>query len=91
MLTIWKFPFEVNDTVKVHFPEGAIVLSVACQRGQPCMWVLVNPSRSHEERTFHIYGTGNPVDESEFGSLVFVGSFQELGGNLVWHMFEDVG
>lgn len=91
MLTIWKFPFEVNETISVHLPEGALILGADCQREQPCMWALVNPSNSHEERTFHIYGTGHPIDESEFERLAFVGTFQQFGGNLVWHMFEDVG
>ena len=81
--TIWKFPVSVADQFTVEMPAGARVLHVAVQDGKPYMWALVDPDQPTRLRMFHIRGTGHPVDPD----LVYIGSWMELRGRLVWHLF----
>lgn len=84
MKTIWKYTFEITDDVTIAMPSDSKILHVECQRGDPTMWVLVNPDSKRVVRKFRIFGTGHPIAESE--KLEFVGTFQQPP--FVWHMFE---
>jgi len=83
MKTIWKYALDFQTIVDI--PKGAKVLTVQEQRGDPQLWAIVDPDAETEKRTFIIYGTGHnmPDDPGEY-----VGTFQQLGGNLVFHVFE---
>ena len=85
MQTIWKFPVPVEDYFEVTMPVGAEVLSVQTQGGIPVMWAVVDSEFDVEVRGFCLRGTGHPLDGDEGR---FVGSFQLLGGSLVYHLFE---
>ncbi len=81
--TIWKF--ELNG--RVEMPVGAKILCCQSQKGVACLWALVNPEGETEDRRFIVHGTGHPVpDESER----YIDTYQELGGALIWHVFEKV-
>jgi len=86
MQTIWKYQIivGVND---LTMPRGASVLAVQVQHGIPTMWALVNPNAVHDRRRFVVYGTGHPIDST--ADAGYVGTFQMMGGDLVWHVFED--
>ncbi len=84
-MTIWKYPFTVNDTVVLEMPHGAKVLKVECQNNQPCLWALVLPDAPKEERHFRIVGTGHPFDAEGYRHI---DTFQHHDGRLVWHVFE---
>lgn len=86
MKTIWKYPLMVTDCQTVRMPQGAEILSVADQRGELCVWALVDPDADLEDRMFYIFGTGNPV--SEILPWQFVGSVQQ--NVFVWHVFVEV-
>jgi len=66
-------------------PNGARVLSVQMQHGDPTLWALCNPNERPTERTFEIMGTGQPFEWCE---REFVGTVQNAG--FVWHVFERV-
>jgi len=89
-LTIWKFPFTIHDNIVLDMPEGATVLSVAVQgeapSETPCMWALVNPLAAKERRRFLLRGTGHPIVYGQ--AARFVGTFQMMRGELVFHLFE---
>ncbi len=87
-MTIWKFPIKTTDVQFLDIPRGAQILSVQVQAGQPCIWALVNPDADKSKRHIRIYGTGHRVDERYVGT--FVGTYQQLGGSLVFHVF-DIG
>lgn len=87
MTTIFKYPVEVTDVFTMDLPKGAVVLSVQCQGEAPQLWARVDPSAPLEPRTFRVFGTGHPVADDL--SLEFVGTFQMLGGSLVFHLFEE--
>jgi len=86
-MTIWKFPFAVADSFSLVLPSGARILTIQEQFGMPCMWALCDPTRAMEFRTFRIYGTGHTVGSPGDG---YIGTFQQQGGALVWHVFEEI-
>jgi len=85
-MTIYKYDFEVADTVRSRMPVGAQVLCVQMQRGIPCIWALVDPKAITEERTFRVYGTGQQIEKDSVGR--YIGTFQMRGGDLVFHLFD---
>ena len=84
--TVWKFPLQIDDVQGVLMPSGAKILYVAVQDGVLCLWALVDPDAAKTIRTFLIVGTGHPAPTD----AEHVGSGISHGGNLVWHVFEDV-
>lgn len=89
MDTIWKYPLQVLDQVAVSLPLGSRVLTVQEQHGKPCLWAQVDDEeRITRERTFRIIGTGNPFP-AQCGPLSYVGTFQLLDGDLVFHVYEE--
>lgn len=85
MKTIHKYPLRPSDSTLLSIPEGAQVLCVQVQHDQPYIWVLVESDRHPESRLFRMVGTGHPMPEEV---KEYIGSFQLLGGNLVFHLFE---
>lgn len=83
---IYKYPFPVRDNVTIPIHEGAKILTVQVQHGQPCIWALVDTQRPMVNREFRIYGTGHPFDPGWYGT--YVGTFQVYGGDLVFHVFD---
>ena len=83
---IYKYPVEVDDEFTVELPEGARVLSVDTQHGEPVMWAMVDPTAPTSKRAFRVIGTGHPIDDAD--ELSFVGTFQLRGGSLIFHLFE---
>lgn len=83
MSRIWKYPVK-GTHFALAMPEGARVLSVQIQHGEPVLWALVDPEGIRRERRFAIVGTGHDFDAT---ALNYVGTFQE--GPFVWHLFEE--
>jgi hypothetical protein len=88
---IWKYPLpKVVDEFKIEMPKDARLLCVQIQRGHPCIWVKTagnSIEQPNETRTFRIIGTGNYFEPE---GLVYVGTWQEMEGFLVWHLFERI-
>jgi hypothetical protein len=87
MKTIWKYNIPLEDKFILRIPEGAMLLSIDNQNESGCLWFLVDSYKEVEDRTFHLYGTGHPIDDFK---LIFIGMFQQRGGALIWHVFEEV-
>lgn len=85
-MTIWKYEIGVTDEQTVMVPEGAEILCVQMQGTTPCLWALVNPKLKPAPRTIEIHGTGNP--QAPETAAHYIGTFQQFGGRLVWHVFE---
>lgn len=88
-MTVWKFPFSIEDDFIVQMPIGARVIHVEVQHGQPCLWAVVNPRAQLVDRWFYLLGTGHPFAVEI--ACRHVGSFLMAGGDLVWHVFEPEG
>jgi len=92
MLTVYKYPFVVDDYVNINMPKFSRVLSVQVQgvggiNDSPCIWAIVDTDSPLEVKRFRLVGTGHPIKEKE-ENLEFIGTFQLLGGRLVFHLFE---
>lgn len=85
-LTIWKYEIEATDRLTISIPKGAQFLSVQVQRQNICVWFLVNPKLPPEDRFFSIYGTGHVIPMQPG---TYLGTFQLMGGSLVFHLFEE--
>jgi hypothetical protein len=87
MKTIYKYAIDTRDLIKIDMPVGAEILSLQTQKGEPCLWALVDTEAPKEVRVFEIYGTGHPVDDDP---KKFLGTFQLRGGDLIFHVFEKI-
>lgn len=92
MKTIYKYPFEVKDVVKIKVKalEGITsfkdqLLNIDVQNGTPCLWCLVDKDAPEWEVTLRIVGTGHPCDD--VSKTDFLGSFMMFEGSLVFHVF----
>ena len=85
MLTIWKYELPEPGAFTLDLPVGAIPLSVQMQRKKPILWALVNSEMPLKRRGFLLVGTGHEIKELD---LNFIGTFQMLGGDLIFHLFE---
>jgi hypothetical protein len=89
MKTVWKFPLVIDDVQYVQMPANAHILTVQMQESTPCLWALVNPAMPVESRKILIAGTGHPRED--LNDLVnYIGTFQDYGGSLIFHVFEQV-
>lgn len=89
-MKIFKMTLKTTDTQVLQMPNGAKVLSLQVQHGKPQLWILVNENNSTmTQRKFVTHGTGNPINPAVDPSK-FVGTYQLDGGNLVFHVFEQI-
>ena len=88
-VTIWKYQLKMVDDQKIEMPLGSQILSVQVQHGEPCMWVAVRPDQPTVSRSIRIAGTGHHLPG--WSANNFVGTFQLAGGQLVFHVFADLG
>ena len=84
--TVWKYPFDTEHDVRIAMPKYAEILTIQVQDGVPCIWARVDPTNELEERSFKIYGTGHVMSQPE--KEIYVGTYQERNGSLVWHVFD---
>ncbi len=88
MKSIYKYPVLVTGAGKFSrlMPEGAQILTVQVQHTEPCIWALVDVDAvCTTRRQFVWIGTGH---KSEHENAQYIGTIQELGGSLIWHLFE---
>ena len=85
---VWKYPITITDEFDIELPKDAKILCVQMQGGVlPCIWVQTSGVEIYETRHFSIIGTGNPFLAE---GLIYIGTFQQYDGQLVWHLFERV-
>lgn len=89
MLTVFKYPLPIDDIVTIGLPEGAQVLTVQVQKGEPYIWVLEDTVQPLRPRHFRVARTGHPLQPGF--ALRYIGTFQMDGGAWVFHLFEIEG
>jgi hypothetical protein len=82
MRTIYKYRLPA-EAVTIPLPEGAFIISVHMQEGDPHIWADVDTSKPLQQRRFRVFGTGHPLPA---GDLHFIGTL--LDGPFVWHVVE---
>lgn len=85
--TIYKYPLAITGNQAVVMPIKAEILSVQFQGEDLCIWAAVDPTERKHVKIFHIFGTGHPIPEPE--KMRYLGTAQQFGGRLVWHVFEQ--
>ena len=88
MRVIWKYKVPARQRFSIEMPEGAVVLSVQVQFGEPHIWCLVDPLASKEARQFMLLPTGEQTPYLDEFGFDFRGTFQVQGGTIVLHLFE---
>lgn len=87
-MKIYKYPItQPKGLISIEMPAGAEVLTVQVQNEVPCIWALVGPDAPPTMRGFRMYGTGHEIDHE---NMPYVGTFQLVGGSLVFHLFEEL-
>lgn len=86
---IWKYPLELAEKQRIAMPEGAQLLSVQVQNGEPVLWALhMEPSclPSEHAALIFMHMTGRPFDgRCQLGR--FISTTQLLDGKIVLHWF----
>jgi hypothetical protein len=85
MKRIFKYKLETTDLQSIDMPQGAEILCLQVQNGEPCIWALVNDAATVTKRHFEIYGTGHNIPNA---NRKYIGTYQLRGGALVYHCFE---
>lgn len=87
MITIHKYGLRIVDTQTLPLPRDHRILSVQEQRGEVCVWALVDTDSPPVSVRFWIVGTGHPFPHE----LAYAKEDTYLGtvqaGPLVWHVF----
>ena len=92
MITVWKYPFAVWDTVDpwtVRMPIGATVVHVGCdpdrpahKNGSAAIWAEVDSEETvMADHAFMVVGTGHAVPPT----AVHVASWND--GPYMWHLY----
>lgn len=81
MKTVWKY--NLTESRKI---SGPIIkfLTVQTQKGEPCVWALVDTDKPNKTFLFNFIGTGFPMVDS-FDK--YLGSIQMNNGDYVFHIF----
>jgi hypothetical protein len=87
-VTIWKYQLKADDIQEIEIPVGSRILSLQVQNGIPCIWALVYDKSPKDTKKIYTFGTGEPTTFLP-ETLQFLGTYQILEGQLVFHVFID--
>ena len=73
----------------LDLPKEAKILTAQIQVDKLCLWALVDPEEKIESRVIQIFGTGHDVEPN--ANLRYISTVQLVGGQLIYHIFEEVG
>lgn len=85
MKKIFKYELPIIGLNQIQMPVGSKLLCVQMQGDVICLWALVDPDRLNWEVRIMVIGTGHEVESN----LHYIGTVQQLGGTIVWHIFEE--
>lgn len=85
MKRIYKYPLAIVGDQAIPLPLGAEILTIQMQGDQLCLWALVDPSKQAATAYIEVFGTGHEITDAP---RKYLGTVQQAGGALVWHIFE---
>jgi hypothetical protein len=87
-MKIFKYEVPLFENFELEMPIDSKILSFQSQNGNLVLWAAVYQNSSLETRVFKLLGTGSDIDMDYV--ISFIGTVQQLNGNLVWHLFEVI-
>jgi len=87
METVWKYRVPLEPDFTIEMPEGARILCIQIQYDRAMLWALVDPGSALVQRGFVTCGSGHSLT-APASNLVYIGTYQQMLGALVWHIFE---
>lgn len=90
MKTIFKYQLGADEKQYVSLPKDSEILTVQAQKGNPCLWALVDTQNHFEERCIEIFGTGHEIPNDGMDRK-YISTFQLDGGTFIYHAFEYTG
>lgn len=85
-MKIYKYQLQVTDEQLLEIPKYSKFLSLQVQYGKPCVWFLVDETSKEDEWIkFITIGTGQQAYGISY--YTFLGTYQLLEGNLVYHVW----
>jgi hypothetical protein len=84
---IYKYPLKLQNFQELFLPKRAVILDVQNQRGQLCLWAMVDSNEKNlATKPIHIIGTGwEHIPQS---SLRYIATVQM--DDCVWHVCEEI-
>ncbi len=83
---VWKYTLAETAECTIDIPLNAEILTVKRQDTNICLWALVDSDTQKIKRHFRVYGTGEPIRDS---NIRYVGTATFFQNNdLVLHVFE---
>lgn len=79
------YKYKVLESGTISLPLRHKILCCDVQNDSPFIWCLVNPDDIPEEQQFLLMTTGYPFN---FEGWKYVGTFHQVGGWAVLHLFE---
>ena len=86
MHTIFKQRLDICDKQVVEMPEGASILHIDRQDGQPCIWYECDTDMPTTKVTILCFGTGYCMDDAP--AMEHIGTVQIDG--YVWHYYRKL-
>lgn len=85
MITIYKYPFKITDSLEIRMPRHAEILHVGLQKGEPHLWARVDTTQPKVTRFINIRGTGHDASrvDRHIGTLIM------SDGEFVFHVFDQ--
>lgn len=88
MRTVYKYPLSLDREQTLKIPAGSNIISAQFQTGTLCVWAEVETVYPFEMRTVWIIGTGHELPPVQRAPR-YISTVQQLGGALVWHIYES--
>lgn len=86
MRRIYKYSIPIQGRIEIMMPQGANVLSVRMQYGEPWLWAIVDDEAPMVPHLFRMVGTGHPANDVEGA---YIDQIQMQEGRLVFHLFHE--
>lgn len=89
-MIIFKYRLTITDEQTLQLPLYSRLLAVQFQGEQLCLWALLPvdyEQAATEPRVINLVGNKQPMDAQR---RVYIGTVQQHGGQLVWHVFERI-
>ena len=90
MKVIYKEQLSITNHQIISLPMDSKILTVQMQKESVCLWYSRDATSAQIDcidRHIRIIGTGNLYDDE---GLKYIGTVQMAGGNLIWHVFEEL-